>query len=133
MTVHHARVITLAAVLVGISAIVLLGACAGAPATLDEQRALAEQGDVEMQVRLGGFYEFGNNGVPEDDVEAVRWFRLAAEQGHAEGQYRLGRMYQTGQGVAEDSAEAARWDRLAGEQGHASRKGRRARRRGRLP
>jgi len=57
-------------------------------------------------------------GVPEDDAEAVRWFRLAAEQGGATAQYNLGLMYGDGEGVLEDKAEAVRWYRLAGEQGH---------------
>ncbi len=59
-------------------------------------------------------------GVPQDDAEAVRWFRLAAEQGHATGQYNLGFRYDAGQGVPQDAAEAARWFRLAAEQGDAS-------------
>ena len=29
-------------------------------------------------------------GVPQDDAEAVRWYRLAAEQGEASAQYNLG-------------------------------------------
>ena len=29
-------------------------------------------------------------GVPEDDKEAVKWYRLAAEQGYAQAQYNLG-------------------------------------------
>ena len=32
-------------------------------------------------------------GVPQDDAEAVQWFRQAAEQGYAEAQYNLGIMY----------------------------------------
>ena len=32
-------------------------------------------------------------GVPEDDAEAVRWFRLAADQGDARAQGNLGAMY----------------------------------------
>ena len=43
-------------------------------------------------------------GVPEDDAEAVRWFRLAAEQGGATAQYNLGLMYGDGEGVLEDKA-----------------------------
>ena len=57
--------------------------------------------------------------VPEDDVEAVRWFRMAAEQGHAGGQSNLGLMYANGFGVPEDDAEAVRWFRMAAEQGDA--------------
>jgi hypothetical protein len=29
-------------------------------------------------------------GVPQDDAEAVRWYRLAAAQGLARGQFNLG-------------------------------------------
>ena len=57
-------------------------------------------------------------GVPEDDAEAVRWFRLAAEQGDAYAQYNLGRMYANGEGVPEDFVEAVAWYRKAAEQGH---------------
>ena len=56
-------------------------------------------------------------GIPEDDAEAVRWFRLAAEQGYAEAQHNLGIAYANGRGVPADDAEAVRWYRLAGEQG----------------
>ena len=58
-------------------------------------------------------------GVPEDDKEAVKWYRLAAEQGHAQAQYNLGLMYANGEGVPEDDKEAVKWYRLAAEQGHA--------------
>jgi hypothetical protein len=56
-------------------------------------------------------------GVPENDAEAVRWYRLAAEQGNASAQYNLGNMYDSGEGVPENDAEAVRWYRLAAEQG----------------
>ena len=59
-------------------------------------------------------------GVPKDDVEAVRWYRLAAAQGLDEAQYALGNMYADGWGVPQDAAEAARWFRLAADQGHSS-------------
>ena len=66
---------------------------------------------------LGPLYDNGD-GVPEDDVEAVRWYRLAAEQGLDVAQYSLGVMYANGTGVPEDDAEAVRWYRLAAEQGY---------------
>ena len=56
-------------------------------------------------------------GVPEDDAEAVRWYRLAAEQDDASAQYFLGFAYANGRGVPEDYAEAVRWYRLAAEGG----------------
>ena len=78
MTVHYARVIALAAVLVG------LGACGGserteAQQTLDELRALADQGDAEAQFNLGVMYGTGR-GVSQDYVEAHIWSNLAAAQ-----------------------------------------------------
>ena len=62
----------------------------------------------------------GGEGIPQDDAEAVRWYRLAAEQGHASAQYNLGLMYDNGEGIPQDDAEAVRWYRLAAEQGSAS-------------
>ena len=46
----------------------------------------AEQGDATAQFNLGVMYANGGEGVPEDDAEAVRWYRLAAEQGYAAAQ-----------------------------------------------
>ena len=60
-----------------------------------------------------------DEGVTQDDAEAVRWYRLAAEQGDAWAQTNLGVMYENGRGVTQDDAEAVRWYRLAAEQGHA--------------
>ena len=85
---------------------------------LDVLRALAEQGDAQVQFNLGLMYAAGR-GVPQDDAEAVRWYRLAAEQGNADAQYNLGFMYELGRGVPQDDAEAVRWWRLAAEQGDA--------------
>ncbi|MDA9260795.1 sel1 repeat family protein, partial [Puniceicoccaceae bacterium] len=59
-------------------------------------------------------------GVPQDDVEAAKWYRKAAEQGHVEAQYNLGYMYDFGYGgVPEDDTEAVKWYRKAAEQGYA--------------
>ena len=79
-------------------------------------RAKAEQGDAQAQFNLGFRYNNGE-GVPQDDAEAVKWYRLAAEQGHASAQNNLGVMYDNGQGVPQDDAEAIKWYRLAAEQG----------------
>ena len=79
-------------------------------------RPLAEQGDAAAQTELGLIYATGR-GVPRDDREASRWFRLAAEQGDAAAQRNLGYMYQKGLGVSQDFHEAVKWLRLAAEQG----------------
>jgi len=72
----------------------------------------AEQGDDKAQLKLGSMYEIGQ-GVPQDDAEAAKWYRMAAEQGVATVQYNLGVMYNNGQGVPQDSAEAHKWVNLA--------------------
>jgi len=52
-------------------------------------------------------------GVPKDQVEAVKWWRKAADQGHADAQAWLGFMYYNGEGVPKDAAEAYAWYNLA--------------------
>ena len=47
----------------------------------EETKALAEQGNAQAQNNLGFMYDHGE-GVPENDAEAVRWWRLAAQQAH---------------------------------------------------
>src|SRR5271155_306922 len=59
---------------------------------LSRYRPLAEQGDAKAQYELGGMYDAGH-GVPQDHVEAVRWFRKAADQGFADAQDALARAY----------------------------------------
>ena len=39
---------------------------------------LTEQGDAAAQYQLGVMYADGE-GVPQDDSEALRWYRMAAE------------------------------------------------------
>jgi S1-C subfamily serine protease len=58
-------------------------------------------------------------GVPQDDAEAVKWYRKAADQGDAVAQNNLGACYDNGQGVPQDHAAAVRWFRSAAEQGFA--------------
>ena len=43
----------------------------------------AEQGDADAQYNLGGMYGKGE-GVPQDDVEAYKWFNLATTYADAE-------------------------------------------------
>ena len=81
--------------------------------------ASAEKGDALAQLILGVMYANGE-GVPKDDAEAVRWYRLAADQGDARAQLELGLMYANERGVLKDDAEAVRWYRLAADQGNAT-------------
>jgi TPR repeat protein len=76
----------------------------------------AEQGDAFSQGIVGWMYEEGW-GVPQNDKEALKWYRMGVEQGDARAQNRLGFMYQNGRGVNKDYKEALKWYRLAAEQG----------------
>ena len=58
------------------------------PPGVEQVRARADRGDAAAQFNLGFMYETGA-GVPQDDREAVRWWRLAADQGNAEAQSAL--------------------------------------------
>lgn len=81
-------------------------------------RDLAEQGNAMAQTTLAGMYKDGT-GVPQDYVQAARWYRRAAEQGDATAQLHLADLYEGGKGVPQDSAQAAAWLRKAAEQGDA--------------
>ncbi len=53
-------------------------------------------------------------GVPQDDAEAMKWYRKAAEHGDAEhddaeAPFILGVMYANGQGFPQDHAKALTW------------------------
>ena len=77
----------------------------------------ASQGDAESQCNLGVMYANGE-GVPQDDIRAMKWFRLAADQGDADAQFNLGVMYANGEGVPQDFVQAHTWFNLAAAQGH---------------
>jgi TPR repeat protein len=75
-------------------------------------RKAAEQGQSGAQYNLGFAY-FTGAGVPQNDSEAVTWFRKAAEQGSAKAQMNLGRMYEAGRGISRDTVEAYMWFSLS--------------------
>ena len=52
---------------------------------------MAEQGDADAQNNLGVMYNEGQ-GVPQDNKEAVKWWRLSAGQRVEQAQYNLALM-----------------------------------------
>ena len=76
----------------------------------------AKQGDAEAQLNPGLMYDDGE-GLPKDDKEAVKWYRLAAEQGQVSAQNNLGVAYAIGNGVPGDTVIAYVWANLAGANG----------------
>ncbi|WP_455512162.1 tetratricopeptide repeat protein [Neisseria lactamica] len=73
-----------------------------------ENLQAAAQGNAAAQFNLGVMYENGQ-GVRQDYVQAVQWYRKASEQGDAQAQFNLGVMYAEGRGVRQDLALAQEW------------------------
>ncbi len=65
----------------------------------------AEEGRVEALYAIGACYHRGT-GVPQDDAEAVKWYRKAAEHGNSMGQCHLGECLFRGEGVPQNKEEA---------------------------
>jgi TPR repeat protein len=81
-------------------------------------KQVAYAGDAKAQVQLGLIYLTGD-GVPKDDVEAMKWLRMAADQDNPMGERFLAEMYFKGRGAPADNMEAAKWLRMAADQGDA--------------
>jgi TPR repeat protein len=84
-----------------LAALVLCAPVQAQTPEIDALRARAEQGDASAQHNLGVMYDNGQ-GVPEDDAEAVRWYRLAADRGLAGAQC----------GLDGCTPQIGRWDRM---------------------
>jgi len=80
-------------------------------------RTAAEQGDAYAQCSLGECYYYGD-GVPQDFIEAEKWYQMSAKQGYIGAQYRLGDFYYFGNGVAHNLKESLEWYRKAALQGY---------------
>jgi uncharacterized protein len=80
---------------------------------------LATQGNSLAQLKLAMMYRRGH-GVTRDDIEALKWYRLAGIQGNISAQVNLALMHGRGQGTTKDYAESLKWFRLAADQGDSS-------------
>jgi TPR repeat protein len=76
-----------------------------------------QHGNAQAAAGLALLYVNGQ-GVPKDDAEAVRLFKIAADLGNAQGQNGLGYLFQQGRGGPKDDIEAARLFKLAADQGY---------------
>lgn len=72
-------------------------------------RIAAEQGYAQAQNFLGRCYEVGwyDEQLPQDPVEAVRWYRKAAEQHYAAALRNLGHCYEYGIGLEQPDMQEA--------------------------
>jgi TPR repeat protein len=83
---------------------------------LSELKPQAEAGNNIAQNIVGVMY-MNALGVPNDDAEAMKWFRLAANNGYNVAQTNVGFLYEKGRGVAQDLAQARIWYEKAAAQG----------------
>ncbi len=51
-------------------------------------------GSAKEQFEKGEDFFYGRNGVIQDEMKAIKWYRKAAERGYADAQFRLGMIYQ---------------------------------------
>jgi hypothetical protein len=69
-------------------------------------------GERRSMMDLGTIHENGL-GVPEDLIEAARWYEWSAKYGFGPAQYNFGIMLETGEAGRKDEVEAYMWYELA--------------------
>jgi TPR repeat protein len=75
-------------------------------ATQLQEKAL--QGDAQAAFELGEMHASGV-GMPQNNIEAVRWYRISAEKGNSKAQSLIGTAYHRGIGLAVDDVQATQW------------------------
>ena len=83
----------------------------------DEFESLAADGNGEAAFYLGRMYQFGD-GVPENQSQALTWFRNSADLGYADGYFVSGQMYEKGLGTPQDYDRAFASYQAASDMGH---------------
>ena len=78
--------------------------------------ALLDPKTPHAQYNRGVMHATGQ-GQPQNDGEALKWFRKAARGGHVPAQCNLGVLYATGRGVLRDKVRAWAWFDIAASQG----------------
>ncbi len=81
------------------------------------KNACAQHDHIQSCYEMGVAYYTGE-GLPEDEVQAVNYFRRAADCGHAGAAYMLGDCLLDGIGVERDRGEALEWLVISAELGH---------------
>ena len=87
-------------------------------AYLDDMKRKARRGDAEMQYALAVHYESGKE-MPQDYVEAARWYEKAARQGQSKSEFWLARLYDHGLGVKKSPAQGIKWLTKSAKHGYA--------------
>ncbi|KAF7726612.1 hypothetical protein EC973_008576 [Apophysomyces ossiformis] len=70
----------------------------------------AQQGDLESELALSGWYLTGAEGVlAQNDMESYLWARKAADKGFSKAEYAVGYYTETGIGTKQNLDEAKKW------------------------
>ncbi len=85
---------------------------------LTEWRPLSDEAHVKAQYARSLIFASAHK-VPQNDAQAIIFYRKNADQGDAQAQFNLSLMYATGQGVPRNDAQALIWCHKAADQGHA--------------
>ena len=93
------------------------GAGRGEAAAIRQLKVLAQKGNTDAQVLLGGLYLTGKGEFKNGSL-AGTWYQSAAEKGNAEGQYKIAIIYLNGVHLPLDPKEAGIWLKNAAQQGH---------------
>lgn len=96
-----------------------LVADADLPKVIPSIAFMAERGSADAQFRLGRLHRQGL-GMPQNDAQAIHWYRLAAAQNHPDAQYHLAWMLARGLGAAQDEAASFQLYAAAAEAGHSA-------------
>lgn len=80
-------------------------------------RKLAEEGNAAVMYRLGAMYSRGS-GVPRNETEAARWFRMGANAGNTPSMTELAFMLLDGRGIERNTAEGLRLLKNAADNGN---------------
>ena len=76
-----------------------------------------DKADPKAMALLGELYA-GGLGVPQNDVKAAEWYKLAADRGDREAMFALGMFRLKGRGGPRDREASAKWLAAAAKLGH---------------
>ena len=83
---------------------------------LEKLMPLAESGHAAAQYNIGVMHEWGN-GVPQDNSQALKWYKRSAELSHKDAQNNLGALYSKREGTEQNFVEALKWFLISAENG----------------
>ena len=75
---------------------------------VEQEKVLAEDGDIESQFNLGQRF-FKGFEVKKNYAEAVKWWEKAGNNGHGRAMFNVGYCYSQGIGVKQDHKAAIQW------------------------